>query len=69
MQGDYTRHSFDYVVPSGEPGPGETVSMVLLSECLMHSRQGGIEAAVQAWNRCPPDISALPERLADPAAL
>jgi hypothetical protein len=59
MQGDYTRHSFAYVVPSGEPGPGETVSMVLLSEYLMHSRQGDSEAPVQAWNRCPPDISAL----------
>jgi hypothetical protein len=62
MQGDYTRHSFAYVVPSGEPGPGETVSMILLSEYLMHSRQGGSDAPVQAWNRCPPDISAVPPR-------
>ena len=60
MRGDYTRHSFVYVVPSGEQGPGETVSMTLLSEYLMHSRQGGNDAPVQAWNRCSPDISSLP---------
>jgi hypothetical protein len=34
MSGDYTRHSFHYVVPPGEPGTGETMSMVLLSEYL-----------------------------------
>jgi hypothetical protein len=64
MQGDYTRHSFAYMVPAGEPGPGDTVSMILLSEYLMHSRQGGSDAPVQAWNRCPPDISARDQRRA-----
>ena len=57
LQGDYTRHSFVYVVPTGEPGSGETVSMILLSEYLMHARQGGDGAPVQVWNRCPPDIT------------
>jgi hypothetical protein len=57
MRGDYTRHSFVYVVPPGERGSGETVSMILLSEYLMHARQGGNDAPVQAWTRCPPDIS------------
>ena len=57
MQGDYTRHSFAYVVPAGEPGNGETVSMVLLSEYLMHARQGGGDAPVQVWNRCAPEIT------------
>jgi hypothetical protein len=61
MRGDYTRHSFAYVVPAGEPGPGETVSMILLSEYLMHARQGGNSAPLQVWNRCPPDISRLRE--------
>ena len=60
MQGDYTRHSFVYVVPAGEPGAGETVFMLLRSEYLMHARQGGERAPVQVWNRCPPDISRLP---------
>jgi hypothetical protein len=27
MRGEYTRHSFSYVVPAGEPGAGETVSI------------------------------------------
>jgi len=40
MHGDYTRHSFVYVVPTGEPDSGETVSMILLSEYLMHARRG-----------------------------
>lgn len=57
MQGDYTRHSFVYVVPAGEAGAGETVRMVLLSEYLMHARQGGDGVPVQVWNRCPPDIT------------
>jgi hypothetical protein len=59
MSGDYTRHSFVYVVPAGEPGTGETVSMILLSEYLMHARQGASDAPVQVWNRCPPDITEL----------
>jgi hypothetical protein len=59
MRGDYTRHSFVYVVPAGESGTGETVSMILLSEYLMHARQGGNDAPVQVWNRCPPEITEL----------
>ena len=57
MQGDYTRHSFAYVVPAGEPGSGETVSMILLSEYQMHARQGGNDAPVQVWRRCAPEIT------------
>ena len=29
IRGDYSRHSFSYVVPAGESGAGETVSMIL----------------------------------------
>lgn len=57
MQGNYTRHSFLYVVPAGETGAGEIVSMILLSEYLMHARQGGNDAPVQVWNRCPPEMT------------
>ena len=32
-RGDYTRHSFSYVVPAGEAGAGETVSIILRSAC------------------------------------
>ena len=33
-RGDYTRHSFSYVVPAGEAGTGENISIILLSEYL-----------------------------------
>ena len=58
--GDYNRHGFVYVVPPGESGAGDKVMMTLLSETLMHSRQGGDDAPVQVWNRCRPTVSALP---------
>ena len=59
IHGDYTRHSFVYVIPSGEDGAGETVSIILLSEYLAHARQGGSDAPVQVWNRCPPGVAHL----------
>jgi hypothetical protein len=58
-RGDYTRHSFSYVVPAGEAGAGENVSIILLSEYLAHARQGGDTAPVQVWNRCPPGVAEL----------
>ena len=58
--GDYDRHGFVYVVPPGESGAGDKVVMTLLSETLMHSRQGDNDAPVQVWNRCRPTVSALP---------
>jgi hypothetical protein len=60
-RGEYTRHSFVYVVPAGEQGEGETVSIILLSEYLAHARQGAADAPIQVWNRCPPGVAqALP---------
>jgi hypothetical protein len=56
-RGDYTRHSFSYVVPAGEAGAGENVSIILLSEYLAHMRQGSDTAPVQVWNRCPPGVA------------
>jgi hypothetical protein len=52
MKGDYTRHSFSYVVPAGEPGAGEPVAMILRGEYLLHVRQGGQDAPLQEWRRC-----------------
>jgi hypothetical protein len=57
MQGDYDRHGFIYVVPSGEPQAGQTVVMVLLNETTMRLGIGGnVEAAGKAadqiWRRC-----------------
>lgn len=61
-RGDYTRHSFDYVIPPGEAGAGDKVAIILLSEYLAHARQGSDNAPVQVWNRCQPGVSALPAR-------
>ena len=36
--GDYTRHSFSYVIPTGEAGAGATVSIQLLGEYLAQRR-------------------------------
>ena len=52
MKGDYTRHSFFYIVPAGEPGTGEPVEMILRGEYLLHVRQGGQDAPLQEWRRC-----------------
>jgi hypothetical protein len=51
-KGDYTRHSFAYTIPAGEPGTGEVVAMILRGEYLLHARQGGPDAPVQEWRRC-----------------
>ena len=68
-RGDYTRHSFSYVVPAGEAGAGESVSIILLSEYLAHARQGSESAPVQVWNRCPPGVAETrPARGADDSA-
>jgi hypothetical protein len=57
LQGDYTRHSFAYVIPAGEAGEGETVSMILRNEHLVHARQGSADAPPQEWRRCSPKVS------------
>jgi hypothetical protein len=54
--GNYTRHFFSYVIPSGEAGAGATVSIQLLSEYLAHAKQGA-DAPVQEWRRCQPGVS------------
>jgi hypothetical protein len=56
-RGDYTRHSFSYVVPAGEEGAGETVSIILRNELLAHSRQGKADAPWQEWRRCTAKVS------------
>src|SRR5207248_10822970 len=55
IDGDYTRHSFSYVIPAGEAGAGATVSIQLLSEYLAHASQGA--DAPQEWRRCQPEVS------------
>jgi hypothetical protein len=62
MQGDYTRHSFLYVVPQAEPGAGQTVAMQLINEETVNLRIGAsaaeaAQAPVQVWHRCAPRVS------------
>jgi hypothetical protein len=51
-KGEYTRHSFAYVIPAGEPGAGQAVAMILRSEYLLHVREGDKDAPWQEWRRC-----------------
>jgi hypothetical protein len=57
IQGDYTRHSFSYVVPAGEAGAGETMSIILRGEYLAHARQGAADGPLQEWKRCSATVS------------
>jgi hypothetical protein len=52
IKGNYDRHAFDYVVPAGEAGTGETVNILLRSEYLALSRQGPADAPTKEWRRC-----------------
>ena len=53
MTGDYTRHTFNYIIPANEPGAGTSIAMQLMSEELMTLSRGG-EAASETWRRCKP---------------
>jgi hypothetical protein len=57
IEGNYSRHAFDYVIPAGENGSGDVVSIILRSEYLALSRQGPVEAPFRAWHRCKESIS------------
>ena len=53
MQGDYSRHTFNYVVPGNEAGAGSSIAMQLLSEEHMQLTRGGT-GAPEVWRRCKP---------------
>ena len=57
IEGNYSRHAFDYVVPSGESGSGEIVNIILRGEYLALSRQGSVEGPMREWHRCKETIS------------
>jgi len=57
IQGNYSRHAFDYVIPAGENGSGDVVSIILRGEYLALSRQGPADAPLREWHRCKEDIS------------
>ena len=57
IRGNYSRHAFDYVVPAGENGSGETVSIILRGEYLAVSRRGPADGPLTEWRRCKETIS------------
>jgi hypothetical protein len=57
IQGNYSRHAFDYVVPPGEDGAGDIVSIILRGEYLALSRQGAAAGSPREWHRCKETIS------------
>jgi hypothetical protein len=69
LAGDYTRHSFTYVVPASEANAGQIVAMILVNEETVNLRIGAdaslaAQAPVQVWHRCPEKTSGL--RVATP---
>ena len=53
--GNYARHSFTYVVPSGEDSAGASVAMLLLNENTVKLQIAS--GAPEIWLRCKPAIS------------
>ncbi len=58
MQGNYSRHFFDYIAPAAEPGAGQVIQMTLLNENTVSLRVGAA-GAPETWVRCSPSVSAL----------
>jgi hypothetical protein len=52
ITGNYGRHSFSYVVPTGETPAGETVRMVLWNEDIVHLKIGDEAGEAEVWQRC-----------------
>lgn len=54
ISGDYDRHGFHYVGPSGDPEAGIEVYMRQHSEESMSLRRviGGVPGEAEAWRRC-----------------
>lgn len=60
MEGDYSRHWFNYVVPAPEPGTGQMVYLQLLDENTVQFRLGSSDSATpETWIRCSPTTSSL----------
>ena len=57
IEGNYSRHAFDYVVPPGENGSGENVNIILRGEYLALSRQCSASGPMKEWHRCKETIS------------
>lgn len=51
-EGQYTRHTFNYVAPASEADGGATVYMSILNEETMEVRAGNPVARAIVWKRC-----------------
>jgi hypothetical protein len=54
-EGDYGRHDFAYTVPSGDPGAGTRIRMVLMGEYRVRVQEG--DGTPEVWERCGPSTS------------
>ncbi|HRJ70389.1 MAG TPA: hypothetical protein PK812_12380 [Beijerinckiaceae bacterium] len=55
IQGQYSRHHFNYTAPAGDPVPGAEVQMILMGEYRVRVVvKGGTDTI---WRRCPPGTS------------
>lgn len=54
MQGDYRRHTFDYISPAGESDAGTKVRIQQLNDEQMqlYRSNGGTTAEPELWQRC-----------------
>ena len=54
ISGDYSRHTFRYSGPAGDPEEGQDIAMRLLSEELMTLTRtaGGDAGPAEEWRRC-----------------
>lgn len=52
MAGDYDRHGFQYVIPSGEPEAGATITMAQMHDELMRLSSSARPGEVEDWIRC-----------------
>jgi hypothetical protein len=62
IQGDYSRHFFSYIAPQADPDAGQTVSMALINDDVVHLHVGASasyssQGPMQVWHRCGPPTS------------
>jgi hypothetical protein len=57
MSGDYTRHSFAYVAPTGDPDAGAAINLRLLDEDTVRSVSSDPANPSAVWRRCRAETS------------
>jgi hypothetical protein len=57
ISGDYTRHTFRYVAPTGERAEGHTINMASIDDETMHLIVEEPGATIEVWRRCAVNVS------------